>query len=107
MIVIKYVYDFSDLILPKSEYLLLKKFEKRSQKYDPLFENLLSVGMIDHNEYSISDLGDSFPVIGECSITEKGSCYLQYYFSNYVKDRFPIYISLLALIISIISLIIG
>jgi hypothetical protein len=101
----KYTYDFKDLILPKNQYRLLKRFEKSKLKYNEIYDDLIKLRFITFNDFFTDEIGCQIPIKDKCHITEKGLCYLQYYRSKFIDNRLPVVISLMSLTVSIVLLI--
>lgn len=100
----KYEYDFTNLHLPQKEYILLKIISKHNIPCNNKnYDNLLNIGMIEYTDYNIDKFGQRIPEKTFYKISEKGLCYIQYCKNNFVDNRLPIVISIIALIISLIS----
>lgn len=100
-----YTYDFQNVILPRNEYKLLKRFEKNNHIYLNKLNNLMQLDLICYCEYTSDEIGQQIPIGELCQITEKGLCYLQYYRSKFVDIRLPVIIASVSLILSTISFI--
>ena len=99
----KYEYDFTNLHLPKLEYKLLRKISKHILPYQANLDNLITIGMVDFCNCKFDEIGNQIPMKKQCTISEKGICYIQYCKNHFVNIRIPIIISLFALAVSIIG----
>jgi len=95
--------DLTSIYLSKQEYNLLRKSNITYIRYSEKLDSLIKSDLITFAKYYFDDIGNQLPIKEKCKITDKGKAYLHYYKSNFVSEKLPIFISVVALIVSIFT----
>lgn len=99
-------FDFSNLFMNKETIILLKRADSEEQiHYDVKYDDLLKNGFMKYDRYESDSIGNQLPINDTISITEKGKSFLSFYRKKQFDFYFPIAVSILSLIISVIAII--